>query len=94
MYTQHKTLRAGYESQPGNLEAFLKPLEKGPTVRLLSQTSDHRVIFAGPGDDEPTSLPSHEFFLTHREAYPGEIDAYEAASSKRKAGAKEPAPAK
>lgn len=87
MYTQHSKL-ARYGGE-GDLKTI--PIENGPTVKLLSQDGSG-VRFLAPGDDVPETLPAHEFFATHREAYPGEIaEAEEAFKPKPKANAKTPA---
>lgn len=85
MYTQHAIIK-----QPNDR---IVPLEKvGPTVEVLAQDGNHKVTFRDASGDVD-SLPSHEFFGTHREAYPAEREAFEkkAAAKAKAADAKEPA---
>jgi hypothetical protein len=69
MYTQHSTMKMG---RPVALD------EDGPTVRLLAQTQDHKVVFAGPSEDgETLTVPASEFFQCFREATAEEIHDFE-----------------
>jgi hypothetical protein len=62
------------------LGGAVKPLENvGPTVKLLQQTQDHRVIFVNAAGDSGT-VSSSEFFQTHREATPEEVVGYDKAA--------------
>lgn len=85
MYTQHCETKMGQ----------LVPVENGPTVQLLGQGGDHKVTFIGAGDAAPSTMPSSEFFATHRQAYPAEIEAFEKKAAKpARAAAAEKEPAK
>jgi hypothetical protein len=79
MFTQTHEMKLGQ----------LVPVKDGATVKLLAQTQDHKVVFVGPGDKDVSSLPSSEFFASHREATPAEISDFLAAEEKK---AKKPEP--
>jgi hypothetical protein len=66
----------------------LVPLEiEEPTVKLLQQTPESTVEFAGADGDVKT-LPASEFFTLHREATPDEIVAFQADGGSAKRDAK------
>lgn len=64
MYTQHSEVKMSQ----------VVPLENGGTVKLLSQTQDHKAVFLD-SDGEEFTLPVSQFFQTHREATPSEMEA-------------------
>lgn len=66
--------------------------ETGRKAWLVSQDGD--VQFSTSADrSRPKTVPSHEFFMAHREATPEEIEEHEAEAkaAKKPAGEKSPA---
>lgn len=88
MYTQHSRITGPPLADGKHRTA---PVEDGPTVRLIAQNGDGRVLYADASGDVE-SLASDEFFATHREAGPAEIEDYEKGGGARRRSARaEPA---
>lgn len=79
MYTQHSRLKGNPDGRI-HPETYLEALaEPGPTVRLLAQSGENLATYETAAGKSET-VPCFDFFATHREATPEEIEAFDAAS--------------